>query len=206
MNVNDQFGQYNEEISVDYYTDYAVSIYTMPGDNDLSCIQEISFVKVELNEETAPKDVYDYIEYQYYKVLENLKNETWISSPDGEKAACISNGGMPRLPSQIFIWYEDNKPFTIFRRIGWHELVGWIDNDHLVCYRVDGYPILVHLERNEIEEIIIEEIIRENCDLYTDGAKYSIQGSNLIGQFIFDKQYQWQIQEKDGEIYIVEPD
>ena len=201
MNINDQSGQCIEEISIDYHTDYAVSIYSMPADNGLSCIQEISYVKIELYSGTAPEDLYHFIEGNYYKVREELKNETWILSPDGDKAACVSNGGLPKHPSQIFVWQGVDKPLTVFRETWELRVVGWIDNDHLVCDKIDiAPPILVHLERNEIEKITEER----NFDTY--GAKYSIQGSYLIAQPYAEEQYQWQIKEKDGEIYIAEPD
>lgn len=47
ININDRFGQYKKEISIDYHTDYAVSVYSKPADDNLSYIQEISFVKIE---------------------------------------------------------------------------------------------------------------------------------------------------------------
>ena len=201
MNINDQSGQYEEKISIDYHTDYAVSIYSKPGDNGLPCIQEISFVKIELCSGEAPRDLYQYLESDYYKVRASLIGETWILSPDGEKAVCVSNGGLPKHPSQIFIWHKDNKPLTVFRETWELRVVGWIDNDHLVCDVIDiAPPILVHLERNEMEKITEER----NFDTY--GAKYSIQGSCLIAQPYVEEPYQWQILEKDGEIYIVEPD
>lgn len=200
MNINDRSGQY-KEISIDYHTDYAVSVYSKPADDGLSCIQEISFVKIELSSGAAPEDLYDYIETGYYKVMEELNGETWILSPDGEKAACVSNGMIPMHPSQIFIWYKEDYPYTVFREYGAQGIAGWIDDNHLVCYQHDYYPELMHLERNETEEIP-----RENCDYDAYGVKYYIQGYNLIAQPAFEEPYQWQIQKKDGEIYIVEPD
>ena len=175
MNIYDQLGQCIEEISIDYHTDYAVSIYSMPADNGLSCIQEISYVKMELYSGTAPEDLYHFIEGNYYKVREELKNETWILSPDGDKAACVSNGGLPKHPSQIFVWQGDDKPLTVFRETWELRVVGWIDDDHLVCDKIDiAPPVLVHLERNEIEKIT------EERKFDTDGVKYSIQGNDLI--------------------------
>lgn len=83
MNINDQYSQCEGKISIDYHTDYTVYIYTMPGNNDLPYIQEISFVKIELYKGTAPEDLYQYIESQYYRVMESLKDERWVVSPDG---------------------------------------------------------------------------------------------------------------------------
>ena len=201
MNINDQIGQCEEEISVDYHTDYAVSVYSKLADDNLSYTQEISFVKIELSSGAAPEDLYDYIETGYYKVMEELNGETWILSPDGEKAACVSNGMIPMHPSKIFIWYKEDHPYTVFREYGAQGIAGWIDDNHLVCYHHDYYPVLMHLERNETEEVP-----RENCDYDAYGVKYYIQGDNLIAQPYIEEPYQWQIQEKDGEIYIVEPD
>lgn len=202
MNIGDYTAQYEEEIRIDYNTDYAVSIYCKPVEKDLPCIQEISFVKIELDAETAPKNLYQFIENDYYEVRESLASETWSLSPDGEKAACVSNGELPKHPSQVFICYKDNKPLTVFRETWELRIVGWIDNDHLVCDKMNiSTPILVHLERNEIEEI------SEEREFDTDGAKYRILGSSLVAQDYYGEQlYQWEILERDGEIYVVEPD
>ena len=108
---------------------------------------------------------------------------------------------IPGHPSQIFIRYKEDKPYTVYREYGDQGIAGWIDNDHLVCYHHDYYPVLMHLERNETEEIP-----RENCDYDTYGVKYYIRGSNVIAQPYSEEPYQWEILEKDGEIYVVEPD
>ena len=202
MNINDQSGQREEEISIDHHTDYAVSVYSKPADDGLSYIQEISYVKIELYSGTAPEDLYHFIEGNYYKVREELKNKTWILSPDGDKAACVSNGGLPKYASQVYVWQGDDKPFTVFREEWELEIVGWIDNDHLAYYkRHMSPPVLVHLERNEIEKIT------EERKFDTDGVKYSIQGSDLIAiDYEGEQIYQWKILEKDGEIYVLEPD
>lgn len=202
MNIGDHLVQYEEEIRIDYNTDYVVSIYSKPAENDLPCIQEISFVKIELDVGTAPKDLYQFIENDYYEVRESLIDKTWILSPNGEKAACVSNGELPKHPSQVFIWYKDNKPLVVFRENWELRIVGWIDNDHLVLDKINiSTPILVHLERNEIEEI------SEERKFDTDGAKYRIPGSSLVAEDYYGEQmYQWEILERDGEIYVVETD
>ena len=46
MNIADQVDQYEEEISLYYAPDYAVSIYSKSTEDGLSYIQEISFVKI----------------------------------------------------------------------------------------------------------------------------------------------------------------
>lgn len=198
VNINDQFGQCEGEISIDYHTDYAVTIYSKPADDGVSCIQEISFVKIELYPKQAPQNLYDFMETNYYYVLESLADETWISSPDGDKAACISNGELPKYAAQIYIRQGDDKPFTVSREDWELGIVGWIDNDHLLYYQLHmNPPVLVHLERNEIEKIT------EERKFDTDGVKYSIQGNDLVAiDYNGEQVYQWQIQEKDGEIYV----
>ena len=202
MNICDRLEQYKGRIYVDYHMDYAVSIYSKPADDGISCIQEISFIKIASYSKTVPKNIYNFMERNYYQVLERLIGETWIVSPDGNKAACISNGGLPKYASQIYVWEKGNKPLTVFREEWQLGIVGWIDNDHLVYYKLHtSPPVLAHLERNEIEKITEER----NYD--TDGVKYSIQGSDLIAIDYYGEQiYQWHIQKKNGEIYIVEPD
>lgn len=193
LNIGDQLEYYGEKIKIDCHTDYAVSIYNTP------CIQEISFVKIKLDRGTAPGDLYHFIENNYYEVRENLKDETWVLSPDGEKAACVSNGALPRHPAQIFIWHKGSKPYTVFRRTWEHRIVGWIDNDHLVCYAVDmDAPVLLHLERNEIEPVESGK-----CKYDTYGAEYEMQGNRLIAQGFGEQLFQWDIVERDGEVFIV---
>ena len=200
LNIGDQTDQYEQKIHIDCNTDYAVSIYSKPSNDNLLRIEEISFIKVELNEGTAQEGLYHFIENNYYEVMESLEYETWILSPDGEKAVCVSNGALPKHPSQIFIWYKDDKPLTIFRRTWEHRVIGWIDNDHLVCDVVDiDTPVLLHLERNEIEPIV-----SKNCNYDTYGAQYEIQENCLIAQSCGEQLYKWEILEKDEEIFVVD--
>ena len=200
LNIGDKTDQYEEKIKIDYNTDYAVSIYSKLSDGNLPLIEEISFLKIELDKGTAPEALYCFIEINYYEVMENLEHQTWITSPDGEKAACVSNGNLPKHPAQIFIRYQDDKPYTIFRRTWEHEIAGWIDDNHLICYAIDvGTPALIHLERNEIEAIS-----NKKSDYDTYGAKYTIQENYLIAQDFEKRLYQWKILEKDGEIYVLD--
>ncbi len=200
LNIGDKTDQYEEKIKIDYNTDYAVSIYSKLSDGNLPLIEEISFLKIELDKGTAPEALYCFIESNYYEVMENLEHQTWITSPDGEKAACVSNGNLPKHPAQIFIRYQDDKPYTIFRRTWEHEIAGWIDDNHLICYAIDvGTPALIHLERNEIEAIS-----NKKSDYDTYGAKYTIQENYLIAQDFEKRLYQWKILEKDGEIYVLD--
>lgn len=142
------------------------------------------------------------MERNYYQGLENLMDETWILSPDGDRAVCVSNGGLPKYSSQIYVRQGDDKPLTVFREDWELGIVGWIDNDHLVYYKKHmSPPVLVHLERNEIEKVT------EERKYDTDGVKYSIQGNDLIAiDYDGEQIYQWHILEKDAEIYVVESD
>ena len=136
----------------------------------------------------------------YYEVRESLGNETWILSPDGEKAACVSNGALPKHPAQIFVWQGSDKPLTVFRRTWEHRIVGWIDNNHFVCYAVDAdTPVLIHLERNEIEPFT-----NEKCKYDRYGAEYKIQDHYMIAQCFGEQLYQWEIKEKNGEVFVVD--
>lgn len=200
LNIADQTNQYSETINIIYHTDYAVSIYQKPSDGNLPCIEELSFLKVESDEGSAPEALYDFIEDNYYKVMENLEQETWILSPDGKKEVCVSNGELPKHPSQIFVRNKEdkNKPLTVFRRTWEHEIVGWIDNNHFVCYPIDvGMPVLVHLDRNELEPIGNGERPYDTC-----GAKYTIKKMCLTAYAFGEQLYQWEILECDGEIFL----
>lgn len=116
MNIGDQTEQCGSKINISYNTEYAVSIYSTPSDDNVSFIVEISFIKAELDQGTAPAELYYYIENDYYEVRESLKNATWVLSPDKEKAVCVSNGALPKHPAQIFIRDGSDKPLTVLRR------------------------------------------------------------------------------------------
>ncbi len=91
-------------------------LYSMPSDDNVSFIVEISFIKAELDQGTAPEELYYYIENDYYEVRESLKNATWVLSPNKEKAVCVSNGALPKHPAQIFNRDGSDKSLTVFRR------------------------------------------------------------------------------------------
>lgn len=199
MNIGERTEQYSSKLNINYNTEYAVSIYSTQSDDNISHIVEISFIKIGLDQGAAPEELYYYIESDYYEVRENLENETWILSPDREKAACVSNGALPKHPAQIFIWYKNDKPLTVFRRTWEHRIVGWIDDNHLVCYAVDvDTPVLIHLEKNEIEPII-----NEKCKYDTYGVEYKIQDHYMIAQCLGEQLYQWEILKKDGEVFLI---
>ena len=104
-------------------------LYSMPSDDNVSFIVEISFIKAELDQGTAPEELYYYIENDYYEVRESLKNATWVLSSDKEKAVCVSNGALPKHPAQIFNRDGSDKSLTVFRRTWEHRIVnidqGW---------------------------------------------------------------------------------
>lgn len=194
-------------VYVEYLGDYAISIYLQESvnnennhDNALSIV-ELSFIKVELEEGIPPEILYSYLENDYYQVKEELQEALWIESPDGTKQAYISNGSLPKHPSQIFIRYEDEAPDRVFRREWQCEIVGWIDENHLVCNEVDMGPILIHLENGQIEKIK-----RENDDFDTYGAKYIIDGNCLICQYMDDEIYRWNVISKGDEVLFTTED
>lgn len=80
-NVGDRMEQDREGISIDYHGDYAVSTYSKAVDNGSVCIQELSFIKIETlsDAQTAPENLYYYIETDYYEVRESLAYETWMA-------------------------------------------------------------------------------------------------------------------------------
>ncbi len=190
-------------VCVKYLGDYAISVYLQESinsennnDNELN-LAEFSFIKVELEEGTAPEILYSYLENDYYQVKEELQEALWIESPDGTKQAYISNGSLSKHPSQIFIRYKEETPDSIFRREWQCEIVGWIDEEHLVCNEVDMGPILIHLENNQVEQIKKEE---DDFDTY--GAKYIIDENYLICQSLGDEIYRWNIINREDEVLI----
>ena len=200
LNIGERTERNCSTINIIHTADYAVSVYSTPSDDNVSRIVEISFIRAELDQGTAPEEFYYHIESDYYEVRESLGNETWILSPDGEKAACVSNGALPKHPAQIVVWQGSDKPLTVFRRTWEHRIVGWIDNNHFVCYAVDAdTPVLIHLERNEIEPFT-----NEKCKYDRYGAEYKIQDHYMIAQCFGEQLYQWEIKEKNGEVFVVD--
>lgn len=190
-------------VYIKYLGDYAISVYLQENKNSQNNndaapeLAEISFIKIEMEEGTPPEILYSYLENDYYRVREELQEALWIESPDGTKKAYISNGSLPRHPSQILIRFEGEKPDSIFRREWQCEIVGWIDDEHLVCDEVDMGPILIHLENNHAEQIKKKE---DDVDTY--GAKYKIDGDYLICQFMDEEIYRWNIISKENEVIL----
>lgn len=52
MNIGEQTKQCGSKINISYNTEYAVSIYSTPSDDDVSFIVEILFIKAELEQGT----------------------------------------------------------------------------------------------------------------------------------------------------------
>lgn len=52
MNIGEQTEQCGSKINIRYNTEYAVSIYSTPSDDDVSFIVEILFIKAELEQGT----------------------------------------------------------------------------------------------------------------------------------------------------------
>lgn len=149
-------------------------------------------------EEVTIEDIYRYQEYDYYEGWRELDQAEWNESPEGTKAVYIVNGLGNNAPSQIFVRYQEKIPDLIFRGT-WQELFeGWIDEDHFICYN-DMRLILIHLERNQIEEIIT--VGQE--DFETWGCQYEIRGDQLIATCINDVCYYWDIVREDGEVRLV---
>lgn len=206
MNV---FGKYewenikSDRLYVKALGDFAISIYKPEGTDNResdseSEMAEISFVKVNLREGTAPGELYSFLENDYYKVREEIQEEQWVQSPDGTRAACVSNGSLPKHPAQIFIRYAEGAPDDVFRRTWECRIAGWIDEEHLVCYDLDRSPILISLEKKQVEIIKKEE---DDYDAY--GAEYIIDGNRLVCKVLGEEVYQWKIVQEGNEVKLV---
>lgn len=199
---NDWSGINSEYVDINVMGDFAISMYNPEGShqgkNDGLEMTEISFVKVKLKDGTVPEALYSYLENGYYRVREEIQKELWIQSPDGTKSACVSNGSLPKHPSQIFIRYEDEIPDCVFRRTWECEIVGWIDEEHLVCYELDMYPMLIHLENNQVEVIKNED---DDYDAY--GATYRLESNYLICECLGEEIYRWNIVSENNDILFV---
>ena len=192
----------SEHVNIKVMGDFAVSIYNAEGShqgkNDGLEMVEISFIKVELEDGTAPEALYCYIESGYYRVREEIQKELWIPSPDGSKSACVTNGSLSKHPSQIFIRYEEEIPDRVFRETWECGIVGWIDEEHLVCYLNDWSPMLIHLENDQVEVIRSKD---DDFDAY--GAKYRLEGNYLICECLGEEIYRWNIVSENNDILFV---
>ena len=188
-----------------YFDDYALSMYfqeckdAQSREEELK-LMEVSFLKVKLGEYdrrgVAPKALYEFLEDVYYEVQEELQAGEWAVSPDGEKAVYISNGALPKHPSQIFVRYQGKIPDLIFRNEWEYHFTAWIDEDHFICYN-DGGPIMIHLENGQIEKIKQEE---DDYDAW--GCEYEIKENQLIATCLDEEYYCWDIIREDDDIRI----
>ena len=187
------------------FEDYAVSMYfqerkDVQGKLDLELV-ELSFIKVKLGKyerrETVPKALYELLESCYYEVREEIETGEWDVSPEKTRAVCISNGALPKHPSQIFVCYQGKTPDSIFRRTWECFFGGWINEEHFICYNDFG-PYLIHLETDYIEEIKKKE---DDYDAY--GCKYEIKGEQMLATVMDNEYYCWDIIWDKGEIQLV---
>lgn len=197
--------QTDGNVVLQYFGDYAVSMYfqeernTQNGSDELK-LKEISYIKVKLSQrdsrETVPETLYEFLEKGYYEVQEELRAGEWAFSPEQKKAVYISNGALPKHPSQIFVRFQENAPDLVFRNTWQYLFMEWIDEDHFICYN-DASPILVHLETEWIEVIK-----KESDDFDAWGCHYVVKEHQLIAMFSDEEYYRWDITQKDGEISI----
>lgn len=207
------------DVYIQHVGDYAMSICFQRDTNtqkeDSVKLLEISFVKVELREGagTAPKPLYQLLEDNYYDGMESILAssgglwgwpEDWIISPDGNKEVCVLNGMIPNSPAQIFIRYRDKRPDTVLWFTWEQGIAGWIDEEHVVYYRMDMNPYLIHLETNQVEEveIAVGEDGRSVFDAYC--AHYEINGNKLVAEVLGEEIYHWNIVKENNEVYIME--
>lgn len=194
----------DREIFIQCFDDYAISRFyqkkldSQSGEEVLDLI-EISYIKVETGGEKVSKTFYQELENNYYQVRAEIQAGEWIASPDGTREVCVSNGSLPKHPSQIFVRYRDKMPDSIFRMTWECGIAGWIDDEHIVCYKIDmSGPFLIHLETNQIEEIKKAD---DDYDIY--GAKYEIRDNQLVGTCMGEEIYCWNIVRENDDIRII---
>lgn len=196
--------QEEEKLVLQYFGDYAVSIYSFRGSGTQSGekvnIAEFSYIKAELskgdNKEAAPEALYEFLEKEYYEVQEEIRSGEWEVSPEKKKAVYISNGALPKHPSQIYVRFQEKVPDLIFRNTWQYFFAGWIDEDHFICYN-DAGPVLIHLETEHIEAVKKEE---DDYDAW--GCHYELKGNQMIAIFSDEEYYRWDIIRENGDIYL----
>ncbi len=194
-------------VVVRYFGEYALSMYfreNAEGGEGRPELIELSYIKVKLEKtdsrKVAPAALYERLEESYYEVQEEIRSGEWVLSPNQKKAVCISNGMLPKHPSQIFVRYQEKAPDLIFRRTSECHFMDWIDANHFICYN-DAGPVMVHLESGQIENIKKKE---DDYDGY--GCDYEIQGDYLIAVCLDEEYYRWKIVREDGEIRMAATD
>lgn len=186
------------------FDDYAVSMYFQEkGDSELE-LRELSFIKVKFSEyerrETVPKTLYELLERNYYEAQEEIAEGEWAESPGKTKAVCISNGALPKHPSQIFVRYQEKIPDLIFRRTWECYFTGWIDDEHFLFHNDSGL-YMIHIETNQLEEIVTVDAHEGNFETW--GCEYEIKGEQVIATCLDEEYYRWDIVKENGEIRLV---
>lgn len=186
------------------FDDYAVSMYFQEkGDSELE-LRELSFIKVKFSEyerrETVPKTLYELLERKYYEAQEEIAEGEWAESPGKTKAVCISNGALPKHPSQIFVRYQEKIPDLIFRRTWECYFTGWIDDEHFLFHNDSGL-YMIHIETNQLEEIVTVDAHEGNFETW--GCEYKIKGDQVIATYLDELYYRWDIVKENGEIRLV---
>lgn len=74
---------------------------------------------------------------------------------------------------------------------------GWVDEEHFVCYD-DGGPVMVHLEKNEIEEIRNDE-----DDYEARGCRYEMKGDQLVAARLGKDCYRWNTFIENGDLIMI---
>ena len=137
-----------------------------------------------------------YREKEYYEVQEEIRSGEWAASPEKKRAVYISNGALPKHPSQIYVRFQEKVPDLIFRNTWQYFFAGWIDEDHFICYN-DAGPVLIHLETEHIEAVKKEE---DDYDAW--GCHYKLKGNQMIAIFSDEEYYRWDIIRENGDIYL----
>lgn len=197
-------GQEEGKLVLQYFGDYAVSMYSFIGSDTQSGenvnVVEFSYVKAELskreNRGAAPEELYEFLEKEYYEVQEEIRSGEWAASPEKKRAVYISNGALPKHPSQIYVRFQEKVPDLIFRNTWQYFFAGWIDEDHFICYN-DAGPVLVHLETEHIEAVK-----KEDDDYDTWGCHYELKENQMIALFSDEEYYRWDIISENGDIYL----
>lgn len=186
------------------FDDYAVSLYFQEtGESELA-LRELSLIKVKFSEderrETVPKALYELLERRYYEAREEIAEGEWAESPGKTRAVYISNGALPKHPSQIFVRYQEKIPDLIFRRTWECYFVGWIDEEHFL-FRNDMGLYMIHIETSQTEEIVTISTHEGNFETW--GCEYEIKGDQVIATCLDEETYCWDIVKENGEIHLV---
>ena len=76
INIGDEL-ESTDKLLIKYFGDYAISVYckeTEEAQDGKRIVEEISFIKLEVEGGEAPEELYRYLENEYYKIKENQMN------------------------------------------------------------------------------------------------------------------------------------